>query len=1754
MFFLALLVYQIGFPAAAYALTSGPTAPEATSFEPVDTTDMVNLQTGDFTYNLPLLEVPGPEGGYPLSLSYHAGIQVGEDASWTGLGWTLNPGAITRNVNGYPDDWFSETQLRRDYWEGGQTNTYNVGVSVGIANTPATVSFGLAFSQDTYQGFGVGGSVGVGANYGPLHIGAEVGVTPFGQSYQSIGFSASTSSGGSLGVSVSGGLSTSGGYAGVSAGNSFLGASMGTNGLSMIVGEGITGTTNNDRSGEISTKSSGLSVDIPIGYVNIRLGYNHTRYWSDENVNIPAHGSLNLTGWNMLDNHAYDCYSLLNYDPANYNATNIVDNSDPDVLQGGTFPDYDNYVVTAQGLAGTMRPYGFQNYVARQNRSNSNRTTIMYVCPGQTNTFNMLGKQPQFRFDNDFSNQYRQNFNDIDVVNVYAMNLPAPFDPNPVYGNNDGTYGYNTATTQLAGSRSIRTIDYATLFGASDKKGFLYPSGTTGFVYNSALAKSIGGFAVTNSSGVTYHYSLPAYSYNESIYSEKIDPSKGPGQSKSFNRQVKPGKYAYTWYLTGVTGPDYVDKNNNGILDEGDWGYWVKFEYGKWTDTYCWRNPETGFAPDIDNKFQNASKGQKEVYYLNAIKTRSHTALFVKDLRTDARGASPTIMQSTGDTESVGAYDGNSAYSLSLNRILLYNNADLPALNMNSSSELNIAAHYAGNVLDKYDVADPSFLQKAFRVIDFKYDLSLCFYTPNSFSGSSTRVTAGKLTLNQLVVRGKGGACMLPSTDFQYEVDDTNMGTITASTAPGSNSIGNITCSNIANGQYNVGDILNIYIGRGRYSGVITKKYSATSYDVKYFPGMASGGGSGTCYITKNPIYLQDAKDIWGLYKSDYDAAAYAQNSNIGGARTYASAGSADAWSLRKITTQLGAKIRVEYESDVYNKAVLNSSSSSVINNFSYNSTTKQLSFKVNSIGDGLSLSNTYKVGTKLNALLIQPADITIQSKNSDGSSWPLTILDGDQYVTRTAILGGNEFVITAVDDVNKTITVNCSTLNELNIPNTVPNTDVIKVECKVYSTGNLFYSNDFNRPGGGLRVKTLSVQSTQNTATTMYDYSNADNPAISSGVTSYEPSVFDYCEVSRYPAVASGENQYKKELYKNINYLLTIAREVTPPGVVYKNVSVRTKVTSPDGTERATAGRTVYEFEVFNENMISRHKVGLGTTSGYYHNNPSSGSLNVGNNQTIQNLTAAVGLLKRTTTYDVNDKPLASTNYMFEHGTFGSPNPAFLDIYYNGLNKYNYQGVTSERSFEEKYVYNPATSQNKVMLTMSAKETYPVIPTGVTTTDYKTGTSTAKYYNGYDFYSGEITKTVTRDIYGNAFATEVIPAYRKYPQMGLMVNNSANKNMLTQTAGSYTYVLGNGVNAGVVSASATIWGNQTPVLNPDNSGTTLVQNTSSVGNVWRKQQEYIWRPDVIKPDGVVPMAEFTDINWTNPLASNSAWKKAVEVTLYSANSHPLETVDINGAYGATKYGYKDSRKVLTVTPAQYSQVAFSGAEDELIGSAFSSGVNPGDGTIETSTTFPATLAHTGYNSLRTAAAKQGFNYTVPVAASQLNVQYQASVWVKSVAGGQPSANIYYQVNGGTPTPATVTATRKSGDWYLLTLVTPTSASASAGSSIKFGCTNTGATDVVFDDFRVHPVSASSTAFVYDKTSGELTYILDNKNIYTRYNYDSGGKLIGTYKEIIGTGEKKVYEYEYNYGKGCIAANNLSIPKVDFYKQHFGLI
>ncbi|TNE81424.1 MAG: hypothetical protein EP332_04700 [Bacteroidetes bacterium] len=113
---LGIMVMEMVSPMAAFALTGGPSQPEVQSFEPVGTTEMVDLFSGDFVYNIPLLDIEG----FPINVAYHSGVGMDDEASWVGLGWNINPGVVNRNLRGLPDDFngdqiTKETHLKNDW-------------------------------------------------------------------------------------------------------------------------------------------------------------------------------------------------------------------------------------------------------------------------------------------------------------------------------------------------------------------------------------------------------------------------------------------------------------------------------------------------------------------------------------------------------------------------------------------------------------------------------------------------------------------------------------------------------------------------------------------------------------------------------------------------------------------------------------------------------------------------------------------------------------------------------------------------------------------------------------------------------------------------------------------------------------------------------------------------------------------------------------------------------------------------------------------------------------------------------------------------------------------------------------------------------------------------------------------------------------------------------------------------------------------------------------------------------------------------------------------------------------------------------------------------------------------------------------------------------------------------------------------------------------------------------------------------------
>ncbi|BDD12870.1 hypothetical protein FUAX_53020 (plasmid) [Fulvitalea axinellae] len=160
----------------AYALTSGPTQPEVQGFEPFGTTDMVNLFSGDFTYNIPLFELPGPNGGYPFNLAYHGGITMDQEASWVGLGWSLNPGAINRQMRGLPDE-FKGDEVKVTQ---AMTPSHTMGVNGGGIKKifgAANLAIGVTIQYNNYKGFGysLDPSLGVSKSTGFNRIGFGLG-------------------------------------------------------------------------------------------------------------------------------------------------------------------------------------------------------------------------------------------------------------------------------------------------------------------------------------------------------------------------------------------------------------------------------------------------------------------------------------------------------------------------------------------------------------------------------------------------------------------------------------------------------------------------------------------------------------------------------------------------------------------------------------------------------------------------------------------------------------------------------------------------------------------------------------------------------------------------------------------------------------------------------------------------------------------------------------------------------------------------------------------------------------------------------------------------------------------------------------------------------------------------------------------------------------------------------------------------------------------------------------------------------------------------------------------------------------------------------------------------------------------------------------------------------------------------------------------------------------------------------------------
>jgi hypothetical protein len=121
------------------------------------------------------------------------------------------------------------------------------------------------------------------------------------------------------------------------------------------------------------------------------------------------------------------------------------------------------------------------------------------------------------------------------------------------------------------------------------------------------------------------------------------------GRDQLFSEDKMPA-YATSFLLTGVLSPDYVDVTNDGITDD-DLGTAVKFKYKKIADKanpFRWRAPFQHNNANFNEGLQSDPKddkgsyvyGTKELWYVDAIESKTMIAIFFTSNREDALGVS----------------------------------------------------------------------------------------------------------------------------------------------------------------------------------------------------------------------------------------------------------------------------------------------------------------------------------------------------------------------------------------------------------------------------------------------------------------------------------------------------------------------------------------------------------------------------------------------------------------------------------------------------------------------------------------------------------------------------------------------------------------------------------------------------------------------------------------------------------------------------------------------------------------------------------------------------------------------------------------------------------------------------------------------------------------------------------------------------------------------------------------------------------
>lgn len=1481
------------------------------------------------------------------------------------------------------------------------------------------------------------------------------------------------------------------------------------------------------------------------------------------------------------------------------------------------FPDYDEYFVAGAGMMGVMQPFMFEYGTVHQFFGENGVTYSV----NNTSAPEDFTKKAQFVFLGDYADTLHSRYYP-ESIDEYTT---------PIYPDEDATFdswtssldfegedaeGYNTEYyTETANKNRLVTSRYVEYFTNDE-----IDNGVTGFInFESGHARSssfyppdaIGGFRITNAGGVTYHYSLPVYidssiygNYpldndyvGENYYDDVTKTTSNNGYIIKDNdlddfiiEYKEDAKYAYQWLLTAITGPKYVDSNSDGMVNNGDLGYWVSFDYQKWSGGFRSRYPFFGYANSFvaaeeeetqDLAIDEAGKKSgrngvfstttQQLYYLNKIQTSTHAAIFVRDIRKDEHSASKYCdeepneigIMGTGPTSSdawYGSLYDNGGPDAQYSNSVEYNYTISPK----GAEKIQIEFPFfsVGDGIGNYDVVevyegyvDPGNLIATYHGSSTYYPsapltstgntLVIKFKTDGAANQEGFRMTwkaiwkdkrpttMPQLRLDKIVLLKNEDYASLPSRDtivpsaLVWDMDNT---------------------TNTENNFYSLGWY------NDNSASIESVSLRTIDFEVDY--SLARGYHNNiNVFSTTAKTDNQDSV----LAKLSIAAGQYAESGKL---------------TLNEIKiydvehTQISPSYLFDYnESYSVDNPDYNPKA---VDNWGY--------FKKDISSKGHS------------------SYTTLQSKNYV-DAWCLRKI--------TSPLGGTIHIEYESDEYEKVF----SESGGFKGPS---RTYLIKDATAV--TGDVgeswFYSmeddvTDFsslanNAPTGTKLTSLLpgyinngaSYIYLNNRGTTSIDFANSKVTYDTLYNSSPDATDYDFTAINSYNSELVAQTHYTGNGY--FNFELPVGEKVYGGGVRVKRITINNCIddtyrqeftygegVTPSEPDRLDLPRKIKQYGDADSPFdyvhlkarafeYDKHMMGPGvgyssvTVKNMGQTNAPLGatSYNFLTDPTgIDNFEPTIVMTEVLSTDETNDGCSAEvykdTTYIIDVSDkftafWGSLMSSYTtdindNIVSKAINKYETtrQGVITENYHFQNLLTHEVpptascTQHNDIICIM---RNYPAMLTQQVL--HEKGVTDTTNYLLFDDVTWAPVKTKNRSLSQDVTIKSSEAAFRisDYEETGPKAIDQDYTNQLGGVYSSST-IINPDITGGDDFSSSTINTLKEDYSIRDFSTSNYkYENLDVTGSYWVSGPSYSW----VGPVGDYGLYDEASFVAFNPSSIDASWRYLGETTLYDQKRRSIESKTNADRYSATKFGYDNKYPIVSGSNVNYESFTHTSFEDYYTaysGYDYYGGEVKSQGETVRDNTYSTQKAHTGYYYVSVPSSTEGPVFIASKnSATDENLMvgrtYRASVWVHEDSPSDAKLHAKLTKNSSVIADVSVARNSSSGivsdEWILISLdieVPDDYEYQTSGDNFRVYVEGGASGTSYFDDLRVQPVEAVVNAVLYDDVTGRTTYTLDNNNFGAYKVYDEAGNVIQVFAEKEGVGFKKRTEMVYEYAR-----------------------